>query len=193
MPRAISVNKKYLPSLSNMASSSSSHFFGGGCRKPLGGGPMGVAYALLAIMTCCTAAAVLGRAARVGEGEEPAALVAALASWRVDVVESMAKTDGLCFFPPLCVSLLHWIGIGWSVRVKPPGQAQAGQAGGGAVVVAATGSVGADFERVDRMQLRSSRGEGGDRRNRINWASLGRWRGGQSGEGVRRLSAAVTD
>lgn len=43
IPRTSSSKRKYLPSLSNVGSSSSSHFLGGGCRNPFGGGPRGVA------------------------------------------------------------------------------------------------------------------------------------------------------
>jgi hypothetical protein len=42
MPRNISTSRKYLPARSN-AFSPSSHFCGGGSRKPGGGGPAGVA------------------------------------------------------------------------------------------------------------------------------------------------------
>ena len=47
MPRAISVNKKYLPALSKALSVSSSHVFCLGNRKPFGGGPAGVARLIL--------------------------------------------------------------------------------------------------------------------------------------------------
>lgn len=55
MPLAISVIKKYFPSLSNVRSSSSSHCGLGVILKPLGGGPWGVAYVLLLLAASATA------------------------------------------------------------------------------------------------------------------------------------------
>jgi hypothetical protein len=63
MPRNISTSKKYLPARSN-ALSPSSHFLGGGNRKPGGGGPAGVA---------ARAKVVEKRATVAGEGKRPAA------------------------------------------------------------------------------------------------------------------------
>lgn len=61
MPRNISTSKKYLPARSN-ALSPSSHFLGGGNRKPGGGGPAGVAD---------RAKVVEKRATVAGEGRRP--------------------------------------------------------------------------------------------------------------------------
>lgn len=92
MPLAISVMRKYLPSLLKVPSSSSSHFLTGCWRNPFGGGPRGVAYPLLAI-TCATAAAAAGVAKRdvaAGRIEDVVLVVAAArARRRAAVVDSI--------------------------------------------------------------------------------------------------------
>lgn len=70
MPRNISTSKKYLPARSN-APSPSSHFLGGGNRKPGGGGPAGVAARGKVVEKSATVA---------GEGRRPAAKAAGLKS-----------------------------------------------------------------------------------------------------------------
>lgn len=50
IPRAISVNRKYLPAWSSADSLLSSHLCGFGNLKPAGGGPWGVAYARRAVV-----------------------------------------------------------------------------------------------------------------------------------------------
>ena len=64
MPRNISSSRKYFPARSNADSSDSSHFLGGGNRKPGGGGPAGVA---------ARGKVVEKRATVAGEGRRPAA------------------------------------------------------------------------------------------------------------------------
>lgn len=96
MPRNISTSKKYLPARSN-APSPSSHFLGGGNRKPGGGGPAGVAARGKVVEKSATVA---------GEGRRPAAKAegrSRLAAGRVRA----SMVNG---------RVLAIVGVGWSRR-----------------------------------------------------------------------------
>lgn len=83
MPRNISTSKKYLPARSN-APSPSSHFLGGGNRKPGGGGPAGVAARGKVVEKSATVA---------GEGRRPAAKAAGLKSVAAGRVRASMVND----------------------------------------------------------------------------------------------------